>query len=93
VELGIPQSLESTSQIAGQVMQLGLFGLPLEDLRDFSAKVRAVTAQDVQRVARQYLPIDRPLIVVVGDLSKIRPPIEALNLGPIQVLDVKDVAR
>jgi zinc protease len=93
VELGIPQSLESTSQIANQVTQLGLFGLPLEELRDFSAKVRAVTAQDVQRVARQYLPIDRPLIIVVGDMSKIRAPIEALNLGSIEVLDIKTIAR
>ena len=32
-------------------------------------------------------------IVVVGDLAKVRSRIEALNLGPITVLPVEQIAR
>jgi predicted Zn-dependent peptidase len=55
--------------------------------------VRAVTAEDVQRVARRYLTPDQAHVVVVGDLAKVRPGIEALNLGPITVLEVTAIAR
>lgn len=93
VELGIPGSLESTSQVAGQMAQLATFGLTLDELPRLAARVRAVTAADVQRVARQYLTPDRAHIVVVGDLSKVKTPIEQLGLGTATVLEVSKVAR
>jgi zinc protease len=52
-----------------------------------------VTAEDVQRVARKYLTPDRAHVIVVGDLTSVRPGIEALNLGPIEVLEVGRIAR
>lgn len=93
VELRLPSSLESTTQVANQLASLATFGLTLEELPRFAARVRAVTAADVQRVARQYLTPDRAAIVVVGDLAKIRPRIEALSLGPSTVLPVEQIAR
>jgi predicted Zn-dependent peptidase len=93
VELGLPGSLESTSQVAGQIASLGIFGLTLDELPRFAARVREVTAADVQRVARQYLTIDRAVIVVVGDLAQIRSGIDALGLGPATVVPVTEVAR
>ncbi len=93
LELGIPDELETTSQIAGEMAALGVFGLTLEEKRDFARKVRAVTKADVQRVARQYVPEDRVLITVVGDLAKVRAGIEALNLGGVTVLEVAQVVR
>ena len=93
VELGIPGGLESTSQVAGQMAQLAVFGLTLEDLVRHAQRVRAVTAADVQRVARQYLTPDRAHVVVVGDLARVREPVERLGLGAITVLEVAQVAR
>jgi predicted Zn-dependent peptidase len=93
LELGIPDELESTSQIAGELAALGVFGLALEEKRDFARKVRAVTKADVQRVARQYIPEDRLLVTVGGDLAKVRAGIEALNLGAVTVLEVGQVVR
>jgi predicted Zn-dependent peptidase len=93
LELGIPDELETTSQIAGELSSLGVFGLTLEEKRDFARKVRAVTKADVQRVARQYIQEDRLLITVVGDLARIRPGIEALKLGEVSVLDVGQIVR
>ncbi|MHB1298262.1 MAG: M16 family metallopeptidase, partial [Gemmatimonadaceae bacterium] len=93
IKLGLPGDLESTSQIAGQITSLAVYNLPLTWLQEYAAAIGTVTAADVQRVARRYLPADNSLIVVVGDLATIRSRVEALNLGPATVLDVGAIAR
>lgn len=93
VSLGVPQRFETNAQVAAQLVDLGLYSLPLGSLGDFVAKVNLVTAVDVQRVARQYLPTATATLVVVGDVAKIRAGIEALKLGTITVLDPQQVAR
>jgi zinc protease len=93
VALGVPQRFETNAQIAAQLVDLGMYSLPLTSLGDFVAKVGQVTAADVQRVARQYLPANTATLVVVGDVARIRAGIEALKLGPIVVLDAAQVAR
>ena len=93
VELAIPGALESTSQIASQMASLATFGLTLEEYPRLIARIRAVTAADVHRVARQYLTPDRAHVVVVGDLAKVKEPIEKLQLGPATVLEVTKVAK
>ncbi|MEX2180643.1 MAG: pitrilysin family protein [Gemmatimonadaceae bacterium] len=93
LRLGIPGDLESTAQIAGQVTALAAFNLPLTWLQEYVARVDAVTVEDVQRVARRFIPVATPTVVVVGDLEKIRPGIEALNLGQITTMAVAEIAK
>jgi zinc protease len=93
VALGIPGNFETNSGIAGELAEANSFGLPLTSVSDFITRVNAVTAADVQRVAKKYLPVNRATIVVVGDLSKVRAGIEALKLGAISVLDAATVAK
>jgi predicted Zn-dependent peptidase len=93
IRLGIPGDFESTAQIAGQITGLALFNLPLTWLQEYVTRVDAVTAEDVQRVARRYVPANNATIVVVGDLSKIRAGIEALNLGPVTTLEMSAIFR
>jgi len=93
VALGFPGALETNGQIASQLVNLGIYGLSLTSVGDLAGRVNAVTSADVQRVARQYVPVDRVTLVVVGDLAKIRAGIEALHLGPLSVLDVSSAAR
>jgi zinc protease len=86
--LGLAGDFETTSQMAGQVGGLLRFGLPMTYYNDFVNRIMAVTAADVQRVAKQYVRPDRFTVVVVGDLATIRPGVEALKLGPISVRDL-----
>lgn len=89
VILGALSDFETTGQVAGQIAALLPFRLPLETItRDLDAIAR-LGAADVQRAAERYLDPDRMTVVVVGDLQVIRPGIEALNLGPIEVRDVE----
>jgi zinc protease len=86
--LGLAGDFETTTQMAGQVGGLIRFGLPMTYYDDFIPKVMAVTAADLQRVARQYIRPDRFTIVVVGDVATIRAGLEALKLGPVSVRDM-----
>jgi predicted Zn-dependent peptidase len=43
-----------------------------EDYWDtYAQKIMAVSAEDVQRVAKKYVPADNPQIIAVGDAQKI----------------------
>jgi predicted Zn-dependent peptidase len=87
IALGLPGQFETTGQVARQVSGLLLFGLPFTYYNGFVADLHRVTRQDVQRVARKYIDPDHLTVVVVGDLAKIRAPIEALHLAPVVVVD------
>ena len=93
IALGIPGDLESTAQIASQITGLALFNLPLTWLQEYVSAVNAVTAADVQRVARRFVPDDAATVVVVGDLTKVRAGIEALNLGAVSVVPLEELAQ
>lgn len=86
--LSLAGEFETTSQVANQVADLLQFNLPLTWYNDFVPRIMAVTAADVQRVARKYLNPDRMTVVVVGDVAAIRPGIEALHYGPVSVVDL-----
>ena len=87
--LGLPGDFETSGQMAGQVATLATYGLPISWYGTFARQVQQVTAADVQRVARQYLDPARVHVVVVGDVEKIRPGIEALGLGPVVIRDLE----
>jgi len=88
IALGLPGDFETTQGAAGQFRTLLEFGLPLDYYSSYVAHINAVTAADVQRVARQYLDLDHFAIVVVGDRSVIEAGIRALNEGPISIRDL-----
>ena len=48
----------------------------------------AVKTIDVQRAARAHVRPEQMVVVIVGDLSKIRAGIEALRLGPVSQVDM-----
>jgi zinc protease len=86
--LGLPGDFETTAGAAFRFRDLLVYGLPLGYYGGYAAGVNAVTAADVQRVARRYIDPDRFDIVVVGDRSQIEAGIRALNEGPIIYRDL-----
>ena len=93
IALGIPGDLETTSQIAGEMAALANWNLPLTWLQEYVAGVQKVGVEDVQRVARQFLPAENGYVIVVGDLARIRAGIEALTLGPVRVRTVSEIVH
>ena len=86
--LGLPGDFETTGGAAARFRELLSLGLPLDYYDRYVDRINAVTAADVQRVARQYIDPDRFDILVVGDKAKIEAGIKALNEGPIVYRDL-----
>jgi predicted Zn-dependent peptidase len=61
----------SRAGIIGQLAFLDLHKLPDTYLTNYVQNVLAVTPQDVQRMARQYLKSEQMAIVVVGDKAQV----------------------
>jgi zinc protease len=64
-----PLTIETPSQIALQILNAVFFGLNMNDLQTYRERVNAVSVDDVQRVARNYLHPDKLTVVLVGDAS------------------------
>jgi zinc protease len=91
LQLGLPEDFETTGSIAGQMLPLITYGIPLNFYDTAVQNIGAVTQADVQRVARQYVNPDKLTLVIVGDRKTIEPGIRALAPGEIIVRDVRDV--
>jgi zinc protease len=63
--------LESPGSVLSRWMEQRLYGLPEDYWDTYSQKVMAVTAEDAQRVAKKYVPLDNAQIIAVGDAAKI----------------------
>ena len=88
INLGLPGDFETTAGTAFRFRDLLLYGLPLDYYGGFVDRINAVTAADVQRVARRYIDPDKFDIVIVGDRSQIEAGLKALNEGPIVYRDL-----
>ena len=91
--LGLPQQLETTGQIASSIAELVIYGLPLDYYDDYVSRIMAVTSEDVQRVARQYLHPDRAAVVVVGDRAAIESGLRALPMGVVEIRPIEEFVR
>jgi predicted Zn-dependent peptidase len=89
--LGFPGDFETLGDLAARLEELVVYGLPDDYYADYTTKIGAVTAADVQRAAAEYIRPDRLAVVVVGDRRQIEGPIRELNLGPVRVVGVEDV--
>lgn len=93
VALGFPQDFETTQDIAAQLSEQVIYGLPDGYFDGYMAKIQAVTAADVARVAKTYITPDRFAVVVVGDLKTIEAGVRALNLGTVRVVPIDEILK
>ncbi len=78
-----PIRYESTTAIASAIAGMISFGLPDDYYDSYRDNVRRVTPQAVQDAARRHLHLDRLQLLLVGNASEIREPVEALKFGPL----------
>jgi zinc protease len=81
-----PAGFETNGAISAQLANLVVYGLPDSYFNDYIGKINAVTVDDVNRVAREYLDPERMAIVIVGDRKVIEPGLKELGYG-IRILD------
>ena len=93
VALRLPDQLETTSDMAGQLAALETYGLDASFFDDYVQRVMAVTAEDLSRVANQYLHPGQSVVVVVGDRQEVEAAIRAANVGPVEIREVTEFVR
>ena len=80
-----PIRFETTAAVAGGLANVEIFRLASNYFDTYRDRVRAVTIQDVQRVAQLHLDPSKLQIVVVGDPEQIVPSLTELNAGPVTI--------
>ena len=91
VALRFPGGFETTGDISRRLEEVLTYRLPENYFSSYVQQIEAVTAADVQRVARKYIDPSRLIVVVVGDVKTIEPGIKGLNLGPVKTLALDEV--
>jgi zinc protease len=79
------QSLEKAETIAGYAIDIERYKLPKDHFRTYLQRVAAVTPQDVQRVAQQYITPEKMLVAVVGSAKDVKAGLAAF--GPVAMYD------
>jgi predicted Zn-dependent peptidase len=91
ISLRYPGGFETTGDMSRQLENALVFHLADDYFSKYVQNIQAVTAADVQRVARKYIQPGKFAVVIVGDQKAIEPGVRALNLGPITIMTVDDV--
>jgi zinc protease len=68
---GFAMQLESPQSLLANIITQKIYNLPADYWDAYPQKIAAVTADDVQRVARKYLDLAKLQIVAVGDAKQI----------------------
>lgn len=72
-----PLRFDSNRKIAGFIAQIEFFGLGADYAERYAERIRAVSKEDIQRVAQQYLRPQELQLVVVGNLAENGVPAQA----------------
>ncbi len=82
---GFALTLERPTELLDYAIALKVYNLPADYWDSYPAKIMAITAEQVQRVARKYIVPDDLQIVAVGDAVKLKPVLD--KYGTVQVFD------
>lgn len=84
-------SLEQPARVLGFAITSKLYDFPPDYWESYPKKIMAVSAEDVQRVARAYVNPEVLQIVAVGDSARIQSALQ--KYGPVEIFDAAGAAR
>ncbi|HEX8089117.1 MAG TPA: hypothetical protein VF762_09715, partial [Blastocatellia bacterium] len=78
------ERLKTAESTASVILEIETYGLGRDYLLNYAGRVNAITPQDVQRAAQNYLKPQSVAIAVAGPASQIEEPLR--RLGAVTVL-------
>jgi zinc protease len=78
-------SLESPQQLIGYAILRKTYNFPADYWDKYPVQIAAITADEVQRVAKKYIDPSTMQVVAVGDAGKIKPVLE--KYGPVEIVE------
>jgi zinc protease len=79
---------DTRDKILAEREKLEFYGYPADYLETYRAALEKVTLDDVTRVAKKYIHPEKLAVLVVGNSSEIKPPVDALGMGAPKVIDI-----
>jgi zinc protease len=79
---------ESSRALLGMLDNVAKFGWPDDYLEQRLRVIDALTAEDLRRLAKQYIRPEQAVVLVVGDGEQIAEQLGALDLGRPEELDI-----
>jgi zinc protease len=84
----LPGQFETTFAATAAMQSIFLYDRSLDYYATLPDRYRAVTAEDVARIAKEDLHPNALVIVAAGDRAKIEPSLKDAGLGPVEVRDI-----
>lgn len=84
-----PPKYETSSDLAGLLSDMYLYGFDASYINDFQKRVDGLTVADTKRLINQYFPKDKLQFVLIGNAADIAP--IAAKYGEVTKVDIKDV--
>ncbi|MEY9215475.1 insulinase family protein [Thermobifida halotolerans] len=85
--LGLPVAYASAGRMAWALIEMVVYDLPEDHVDRMRAGYEQLTAEDLNRSAREHLHPDDAVVVVAGDAASLRGPLEEIGFGPVSVQD------
>ena len=79
---------DTRDKILAEREKLEFYGYPADYLETYRAALEKVTLDDVTAVARKYIHPEKLAVLVVGNSSEIKPPVDDLGMGAPQAIDI-----
>jgi zinc protease len=86
-----PLTIETPDDIAAQVLNVIFYGLPLSDIENYREMVNAITPDDIQRVARQYLKPGRLSVVLVGNAAAFTKDLAGVGFPKFELVELPNL--
>ena len=81
----LPSAFQTGADVTASTAAIYIYDLGLDYFTKYPARLSAVTAEQAKAVAEKYLVPEKLVVVAVGDRSKVGGPLQALQLGALEV--------
>jgi zinc protease len=85
------RGLQSPEALATRLTDTEIYGFPDDYVETYIERLRAVSLEDVRRVAREHFPLDDLLLVLVAPVEQVRA--IAGQYGDVSVTGIQDAIR
>jgi zinc protease len=86
-----PLTIETPNDIATTVINAVFYELPIDEVSTYRERVQAITPDDIQRVAREYIRPDRLSMVLVGNAAAFVPMLRDVGFTEFEVIPLNDL--
>jgi zinc protease len=87
----LPSQFETSGRVTASTSNIYIYDLGLDYYTKVPARLSAITAEQVQEMARKYVVPEKLIVVAVGDRARIAGPLQALKLGRMELRDVDGI--